>query len=101
MRIWLTIALLGAGTFLLKAAGPVLLGGRRLPPLLDRLVELLPAALLAGLVAVQTVGAGRHLVLDGRLAGGAAAALALWRRQGFLVVVLAAMAATALTRAVT
>jgi len=99
MRIWSTIGLLAAGTFVLKAAGPVLLGGRRLPPLLDRLVAILPASLLAALVLVQTVGSDRRVVLDARLAGLAVAALCLWRRQGFLVVVVAAMAATAAARA--
>jgi branched-subunit amino acid transport protein len=98
VRIWATILLLGVGTFVLKAAGPVLLGGRKLPALLDRFVAVLPAALLAALVAVQTFGDGPRLVLDARAAGVAAAALCLWRRQGFLVVVAAAMATTALVR---
>jgi branched-subunit amino acid transport protein len=98
VRVWATILLLGAGTFVLKAAGPVLLGGRKLPSLLDRFVAVLPAALLAALVAVQTVGDGPRVVLDARVAGVAVAALCLWRRQGFLVVVSAAMATTALVR---
>jgi branched-subunit amino acid transport protein len=100
VKVWATIGLLAAGTFLLKAAGPILLGGRRLPPVLDRLVALLPASLLAALVLIQTVGRDREVVLDARLAGVAAAAVCIWRRQGFLVVVAAAMAATAVARAV-
>jgi branched-subunit amino acid transport protein len=99
MRAWWTIALLAAGTFGLKAAGPVLLGGRRLPALLDRFVQILPASLLAALVLVQTVSVGHRVVLDARAAGVAAAALCLWRKQGFLVVVAVAMATTALVRA--
>lgn len=38
-----------------KAVGPALLGQRRLPP---RLVEGLPAALLAGLLAIDLLGPG-------------------------------------------
>lgn len=96
----LTIVLLAAGTYLLKAAGPVLLGGeRQLPARLERLTLLLPAPLLAALVATSTVVSDRAWTIDARAAGLAAAALALWFRLPFVVVVLAAAAATAATRA--
>lgn len=97
----LTLALLAAGTYLLKAAGPMLLGGdRQLPPVVERLAGLLPASLLAALVVSSTFVADRSWVLDARLAGLAVAAVALWRRLPFVVVVVLAAAATALTRAV-
>lgn len=95
----IVLAGLSFGTYVLKAAGPLLLGGRRLPPSVDRLAARLPAALLAALVVVSTVGGDRALVVDARLAGVAAAALALWRRLPFLVVVLVAVAVTAAVRA--
>ncbi|MEM9132988.1 MAG: AzlD domain-containing protein [Actinomycetota bacterium] len=96
----LTIVLLAAGTYLLKAAGPVLLGGdRQLPPRLERLTLLLPAPLLAALVATSTFVADRAWTIDARAAGLLAAAVALWFRLPFVVVVLAAAGATALTRA--
>jgi branched-subunit amino acid transport protein len=89
------VLVLAAGTYLLKAVGPVLAGGREMPPALARLVALLPPALLAALVLVQTVGDGRGLVLDARLAGLALAAVAVLLRAPFIVVVLAGMAGAA------
>lgn len=94
----IVLAGLSVGTYVLKAAGPLLLGGRRLPPSVDRLAAQLPAALLAALIVVNTVGGDRALVVDARLAGVAAAALALWRRLPFFVVVLIAVAVTAAAR---
>ncbi|MGH2591273.1 MAG: AzlD domain-containing protein [Actinomycetota bacterium] len=96
---WLVVALVGAGTIAVKAAGPMLLGGRSLPERLTGVVELLAPAVLAALVAVQTFGDGQALVLDERLIGVAAAAIALWRRAPILVVVVVAAAATAIARA--
>ena len=96
-----TIVLVGVavGTYALKAAAPMLLGGRPLPKLLDQLAKIVPAALLAALVVSSTVADGRHLTLDARLGGVGAAAVALWRRAGFIVTVLVAVATTALLRA--
>jgi branched-subunit amino acid transport protein len=95
-----TLVMLGlaAGTYGLKAAGPLVLGDRPLPTAVHRLAQLMPAALLAALVAVSTLAHQKHLALDARLVGLAAAALALWRRAPFAVVVAAAVAATAATR---
>jgi uncharacterized membrane protein len=59
---------------------------------------LLPVALLATLIATQTVSTGRHLVVDARLAGVAVAVVAQLLRAPFLVVVGAAVATTALVR---
>lgn len=97
-----TTVLLGlaAGTFALKAAAPLVLGDRTLPRWVTRLADLLPAALLAGLVAVSTFTDDGALTLDARLAGLAAATVALWLRAPFAVVVVAATAVTALTRLV-
>jgi uncharacterized membrane protein len=95
---WIAVALVGAGTVTIKALGPVLLGGRPLPERVSAVVELLAPALLAALVATQALGDERSLVLDERLVGLAAAAIALWLRAPVLVVLLVAAAATALTR---
>lgn len=95
---WLVVALVGAGTIVIKAAGPVLLGGRPLPARLTGVVELLAPAVLGALVAVQTFGNGQALVIDERLIGVAAAGIALWRKAPLLVVVVVAAAATALAR---
>jgi len=92
---WTAILALAAGTYLLKGVGPLLAGGRRMPPRLDRVVRLLPPALLAGLVAVQTFGDGRALTLDGRSAGVALGAVAVLLRAPFIVVIVVAMAGAA------
>lgn len=97
---WAAILALAAGTYAMKAAGPVLLGGRALPPRLERVVDLLPAALLAALIAVQTFVTEGELTVDARAAGVAAAAIAAWRDAPFLVVVGVAMAVAAAVRAV-
>ena len=73
-----------------------------LAALVRRVVELLPVALLAALVVVEAVAAGRHWSFDGpRLAGFGAGALAVWRRLPFLAVVVAAAAVAAVLRLLT
>lgn len=68
-------------------------------PRVARITTLLPIALLGALVAVQGATSGTTLVADARLAGLAVAALLLWARAPFLVVVIAAAGAAALLRA--
>ena len=97
---WATVLLLAAGTYAMKAAGPVVLGGRALPPLVTRVADLLPAALLAALVAVQTLTADGVWSLDTRAAGVGAAILVAWRRGSFLMIVATAVAVTAAARLV-
>jgi branched-subunit amino acid transport protein len=96
---WVTILLLAAGTIAIKATGPIAMGGRPLPPRLNGFISLLAPSLLAALVAVETFGAYRALVVDARLAGLAAAGVALALRRSMLVVVIAAAVATATVRA--
>jgi branched-subunit amino acid transport protein len=98
--VWWSVLLVGAGTVLLKAAGPVLLGGRTLPPSLGGMLDLIAPAVLAALVVTQLVGGDRELVLDERLAGIAAAGIALALRAPILVVVAVAAVTTALLRLV-
>ena len=92
------LVIMTVGTFALKSAGPLVLGDRALPVRLQRVVDLLPAALLAALALVSTVGDGQEIVIDARLVGLVVAGLALWRRAPFVVVILLASAATAITR---
>jgi Branched-chain amino acid transport protein (AzlD) len=93
------LAGLAAGTYGLKSAAPLLLSGRALPPGIARLTTLLPAALLAALALVSTVTRDGAAVVDARLVGLAAAAVALAARAPFVVAVVVAAAATAVTRA--
>ena len=98
--VWITVAGLCVTTALIKAFGPLVFGGRALPPVLARVIPLLAPALLAALVVTETVGGvGRSLVIDARLGGLLAAAVAISRRWPLAVVVLCAAGTTALLRA--
>jgi branched-subunit amino acid transport protein len=103
---WTVVLLVGAATVMIKALGPVVLGGRALPPRVDRVVALLAPSLLAALVAINTfavsgkVGGPGHLAFDARLLGVGAAAIAIWLRAPVLVVVVVAAAVTGIARAV-
>ena len=92
------IGVVGALTMAFKAAGPVLLGTRELPPRVASVVEVLAPAMLAALVVTQTVAGDRELVLDERLAGIVAGGIAVWLRAPLLVVMVVAAATAALIR---
>jgi branched-subunit amino acid transport protein len=97
---WIVVLTVGAVTVFFKAAGPVFLGRRTLPPRALALVEVLAPAMLAALVVTQAVGGDEELVLDERLAGIAVAGIALVLRAPLLVVMVAAATAAALLRLV-
>ena len=102
--VWTVVVVTGVATLAIKAAGPILLGGRPLPARLDGAVALLAPALLAALVAVNTFAVttpqGQELVLDARVLGVGAAAVAIRLKAPVLLVVVIAAAVTALARAV-
>ena len=100
-EVWVTIGALAVTTVLIRAAGPVLLGGRELPPRLLDVVALLAPALLAALVVVQTFSdpAGEELVVDERVLGVGAAAVVLARGHSALPAVAVAAIVTAAARA--
>lgn len=96
---WAVVVTTILGCYVLKLAGYVVPARVLSRPRTRRLVELVPVSLLAALVVVQALAAGRHLELDGpRLAGVGVAALAVWRRAPFIVVVGAAGLTAALLR---
>jgi branched-subunit amino acid transport protein len=95
---WLVIAVIGVLTILFKASGPVLLGRRELPPRALALVEVLAPAMLAALVVTQTVGGDREIVVDERLVGVAAGAVAVSLRAPLIVVMVVAAGVAALIR---
>lgn len=97
--VWIVVAVVGVGTMAIKAAGPVLLGGRSLPERFTSVIELLGPALLGALVAWQTFGNGEALAIDERVIGVGVAAIAIWRRAPLLLVVVLAAVATGLARA--
>jgi branched chain amino acid efflux pump len=96
---WSVVVVTGLATAGIKAAGPVLLGGRALPARLDRVIALLAPAMLGALVAINTFASGRSLAIDARAAGIAAAVVAIRLRAPLPVVVVVAAAVTALVRA--
>lgn len=97
--VWVTIAALALATAAIRGAGPVLVGGRTLPPRMRSVIALLAPALLAALVVTQTLGDDRGIAVDARLAGVAVAGVAIAARRPILVTVLAAAITTALLRA--
>ena len=96
---WTALLTLSAVSYALKAAGPLLAGGRHLRPGVRRVLDLVAVPLLAALIAVQTIGSGHRLVIDARAAALAVAGVLVWRRAPFLFVVLAAAVTAALLRA--
>jgi branched-subunit amino acid transport protein len=101
-EVWITIGALAVATALIRASGPVLLGGRELPAAARSVIGLLAPALLAALVIVETIGepAGGELVIDERVLGVGAAGVVLVRGGSALPAVAAAAVVTALARAV-
>jgi uncharacterized membrane protein len=97
---WWTVAIVGVATIAIKGGGPVLLGGRPLPPRFGRIIGLLAPALLAALVATSTFGAGQALVIDERVLGVGAGAVAVAFKAPPLLVVIVAAVVTATARAV-
>jgi branched-subunit amino acid transport protein len=98
---WVLVAWLIATTAVLRAAGPVALGGRELPPRVMGVVALLAPALLAALVVTQTFGGeGSELVLDERAVGVAGAGAVLALRGGILLAITVAVVVSAAAHAV-
>lgn len=97
--VWVAVAGVGVATIALKGAGPLVFARRPLPRAPAAVMPLLAPCLLAALVVGQTVADGRALVVDARLAGVAAAALALLLRAPLLVVLATAAGVAAGMRA--
>lgn len=97
---WVSIIVLVVGAYGFKVFGVLGLGrfadgaAARVEPL----TSLIPAALFAALIVVQTVAGDEALVLDARVVGVGVGAVAVWRRAPFVIVVVVAMTATALVR---
>lgn len=67
-------------------------------PRMSRVAGTLTIGLLASLTAVNAFSSGQAVALDARVGALAAAAVALWLRAPFLVVVIAGAGAAALLR---
>jgi len=97
---WAAVLAVGAGTVVLKSVGPVGLAGRELPPRIAGLLSMVAPAILAALVVTETFADGRSLVLDARLAGVAAGAVAIVLRAPLWGVIAVGALATAAVRLV-
>jgi branched-subunit amino acid transport protein len=97
---WIVVGSLIATTAVLKAAGPVALGGRELPGRAMSVIAFLAPALLAALVVTETFGGeGSSLTLDERAVGVAGAGAVVLLRGGILLAMGVALALTAGARA--
>jgi len=96
--LWVVILAVTLASAAIKAAGPVLVGGRELPSRMNAVIALLAPALLAALVVTETFGDDGHLVLDERALGVVVAAVALALRAPVLLAVALAALVTALAR---
>ncbi|MFQ1702468.1 AzlD domain-containing protein [Loktanella agnita] len=83
-EIWLIIALMGLGTFLIRFSFLGLIGNRKMPPVVLKLLRFTPVAVLPGMVAplvlwpAATGGAPDPVRL---LAAMAAVVVGLWTRH--------------------
>jgi len=98
--LWAVVIAGSLGCYLLKLAGLSVPAAWVQQPWVTRVVDFVPAALLAALVVVQAVASGHDLVVDGRLVALAVAALALALRAPFIVDLLLAGATGALVHVV-
>ena len=99
MSLLVAVVVASVGCAALKFAGFVVPARALDSGAAKRVVEALPIALLSGLIAVSTFGAGQHLTLASRAAGLLVAVLLVMRRAPFLVVVVAACAVAAAVHA--
>ena len=98
MTVWVAVIGAGLGCYLLKLAGLSIPARFVEHPVVERVADFIPVALLSALVAVQVFASGQSLVLDARLAGLAVACVLLLLRAPFLVVVFGAALVAALIR---
>jgi len=88
-------------TFAIKATGPVLSGGRELPPVVRDVLVLFAPALLAALVVAESLANGKHISADAETAGVVASGFVYWRTRSIVWCVVVAAAFTAGLRAIT
>jgi branched-subunit amino acid transport protein len=96
--VWTSILVVAVANFVIKAAGPVLLGGRELPRPFVAVIALLGPALLTALVVVGTFSDGSSLRIDAQAAGVAVAGAAFLVRAPMLAAIALGALAAALLR---
>ena len=93
---WTAVLVISGGAYVFKLVGVT--AGSRFSVALEPVAALVPPALFSAIIVIMTVADGPSIVVDARLVGVGLAAVAVWRRAPFIVVVVVAMAATALVR---
>lgn len=96
--VWIVVIVVGVATMLFKAAGPVILGTRALPPRVRGVVDLLAPVMLTALVVTQTFGGDETIAVDARVPGVAAGAIAVWRGVHLIPAMVIAAVVTGLAR---
>jgi branched-subunit amino acid transport protein len=86
--IWAAVIVGGLGCYLLKLAGLSLPERVLAHPVVERVADLIPVALLGALVAVQVWTSGTSLTLDARTGGLAFAVVALVLRAALTAALL-------------
>jgi uncharacterized membrane protein len=95
MSLWFWILVACVLAFLTKLLGYLVPRKWLTNPRIARIAGTLTIGLLASLTVANTVTTGQALSLDSRVGALVAAAIALWLRAPFLVVVIAGAAAAA------
>lgn len=98
MTLWFAILAGAAITYLTKLSGYAVPARWLANARMTRVAASITVALLSALTVMNTFAAGSALVLDGRLAALAVAALALWARLPFLLVVVLGAGSAGLAR---
>jgi len=101
MTTWQIVILASLICVALKVAGYLVPPRAFEHPTVARITNLLTVALLAALIAVQTLGAGQSIQVDARLPAVLVAAGLYALRVPFVLVVIAAAGVAALIRALT
>lgn len=95
MTLVIAAAVLGAGTFAFRFAGPVLRSRVELSPRVEKLMGTSAVVLLAALVATAALLEGGEFAGYARPAGVAVGGVLAWRKAPFVIVVVAAAAVAA------
>ncbi|MEP9364565.1 AzlD domain-containing protein [Nocardioides sp. CN2-186] len=96
--IWVAVGITAIGCYLLKLAGLSVPPRVLERPLVERVADFIPVALLAALIAVQVFSHGHSLTIDARAVGLGVAVVLLVLRAPFLVVVFGAAVVAAVVR---
>ena len=95
---WALVLALSGAAYALKLLGAVIIGQRTMPPAIERCLLLIPAALLAGLIAKDTFTTGQSIGIDARAVGLAVAAVATWKKLPFAIIIVLGVGTVAVIR---